>query len=193
MPQHAPAYRKAVNAPPSEPIDLVPEGGSGGGGKERQMALARGVRQRRLERMVAKAKLNLARQSADHAEADAGACLKTLRVGLKAQWKPPGAKRSRVDYRERRLSAEALLHHHREAAKIDPSAEPTAPVDPQGGQHLHVHLHRPTDPEAERALLAGLAAAVGESEGVVPPKPEDRDPPKREAHKQNGHTNGVGP
>ena len=125
------------------------QGGAGGLAPFKQMESSRGVRQRRLERMVAKAKLKLARETAEHAGGDSVACLDTLRAGLLATDSSGlsigagdgDAEMSRpADFRERRQSATAILHHHREVVKLADTTTP-APA-PAGDTHYHVH-HAP--------------------------------------------------
>lgn len=113
-----------------------PSGGAGVRPPFRQMELSRGVRDRRLARRVAKARLKLARETEKSIRKDTRSGLGVLRKGLEAvsagltiTTKDGKVKKvaEAPDFRERRLSAEALLHHHREVVKIGQATEKDKP------------------------------------------------------------------
>lgn len=94
-----------------------------------QMDRSRGIRDQRLVRRVAKAQAALARVSAKEAGRDAEEGLKRLRsLAERAEKGEP---------REARLSTEAILHHHREVAKL------LKPEDGAAGSDIHIHIAAP--------------------------------------------------
>lgn len=151
-----------MSDPARDPASL---GGAGGGPAPfRNMELSRGVRQRRLERMVARTRLRIARESANVAGSDTKASLQALREGLAAKvvLVKDGVSVESPDPRERRQSAEALLHHHREVAKGLKSDDASAPV--AGARVLVITpddlrrmLGAPSGPDDTLAALRGLA------------------------------------
>jgi hypothetical protein len=154
--------------------NLAEQGGAGGGRPPfRQMELARGVRQRRLERMVARARLRIARASAGAAESDTEASLQALREGLAAKVvvERNGVRVEHPDPRERRQSAEALLHHHREVAK---GLKADDAPDPATGPRVLVIA-----PDDLRRLLAapgGTGDVVAALAGLATPAPTEAGP-----------------
>lgn len=115
-------------------------------------------RLRRLERMVAKAKLRALRQSMDAMPEDYEACLDTLRAGLKAtgtRGKGDDAEDGVPDFRERRQSAAEILRHHRETVKMaDPKAT-VVQVNQDNRRQLAVQLPEGwlNDPAKREAML----------------------------------------
>lgn len=89
---------------------------------------------RRLERRVANAKLKLLRETDEAVTHDTKACLDTLRAGLEA------TNDGEVDSRERRMSAEALLRHHRDVVKLADPKMPAIQVNQDNRQQTAIQI-----------------------------------------------------
>lgn len=109
--------------------------------KQRQCERARGARERRLERLSASGRLRVVRESESVADGDVRSALAVLRDGLAAKepaLSKDGSSMTFVpDNRERRLSADTLLRHHREVFLKE------KPVESPGDSHLHLHAGEP--------------------------------------------------
>ena len=136
------------------------------------------LKRRRLERRLAAVRLKLARESARSVAGDTEASLDTLRAGLEASERLTGEDGRVIAeapmYRERRLSAEALLGHHVAVAKL---AERDAPgtVNIDARQQTAITVDR----EALDAMLKNpqtrdaAMRLVEASEGVETPGGDD--------------------